>query len=143
MKFIRDISRLFHTIFPLRIFFQYFCRDIFAGITCCLHQNTECPCTRHLFRGKEYFTLRDVFTDEDICILLHKVCKVLKITVWMRSIETFCDEEVDIRYWGWGFFTYAWCLLNVWVGRILVQEMLCCRNISNHTYFFYLHHSYF
>ena len=46
-----------------------------------LHCFTECPYTRHLFDGKEYATLSDVFLDEDICILLHKVCKVLKISV--------------------------------------------------------------
>ena len=51
------------------------------GIQTILHCFTECPCTRHLFRGKEYASLSDVFRDEDICILLHKVCKVLKVPV--------------------------------------------------------------
>ena len=51
------------------------------GVQTILHCFTECPYTRHLFHGKEYATVSDVFLDEDICVLLHKVCKVLKISV--------------------------------------------------------------
>ena len=51
------------------------------GVQTILHCFTECPNTQHLLSGKEYVTLNDVFLDEDVCVLLHKVCKVLRISV--------------------------------------------------------------
>ena len=47
-----------------------------------LHCFSDCPTTRHLFQGKEFTTLHDVFLEEDVCVLLHKMCKELRISVW-------------------------------------------------------------
>ena len=51
------------------------------GVQTIIHCFNDCPSTRHILQGKVYATLTDVFADENICVLLHKVCKELKIPV--------------------------------------------------------------
>ena len=52
-----------------------------TGVQTVLHCFSDCPTTRHLFHGKEFTTLSDVFVEEDVCVLLHKMCKELRISV--------------------------------------------------------------
>ena len=46
-----------------------------------IHCFTACPVTQHLLNGKEYASLQDVFSDENICLLLHKISKVLRLSI--------------------------------------------------------------
>ena len=45
------------------------------------HCFTSCSATRHLLNGKVYTNLNDVFNDENICLLLHKISKVLRLSI--------------------------------------------------------------
>ena len=52
-----------------------------TGVQTILHCFTECPVTRPLLQEKTYANLNDVFNDENICVLIHKVCTELRIRV--------------------------------------------------------------
>ena len=51
-----------------------------TGVQTVLHCFSECPLTRDILVGN-YRNLFDVFQDENICILIHKICNRLKISV--------------------------------------------------------------
>ena len=51
-----------------------------VGVQTILHCFTECPLTRHLIE-KEYMNLEEIFLDENVCLILLNICKVLKIPV--------------------------------------------------------------
>ena len=51
------------------------------GTQTVLHCFTDCTTTRHLLQGKLYTNLDEVFNDENVCVLLHKICKELKVPI--------------------------------------------------------------
>ena len=51
-----------------------------TGIQNVIHCFTTCPSTLPLLE-KRYTSLREVFEEDNICVMLHKVCKELKIPV--------------------------------------------------------------
>ena len=51
-----------------------------TGVQTLLHCFSTCPTTAPLLT-KRYASLEEVFDDDDVCLLLHKVCKVLKVAV--------------------------------------------------------------
>ena len=51
-----------------------------TGVQTVLHCFSKCPLTQDILVGN-YRNLFDVFQDENICILIHKICNRLKISV--------------------------------------------------------------
>ena len=45
------------------------------------HGFTSCPDTRHLLNGKVFTSLNDIFQVENICLLLHQISKVLRLSI--------------------------------------------------------------
>ena len=52
------------------------------GIQNSLHCFSVCSLTLPILE-KRYTNLKDIFEDEDICDLLHRVCKKLKLPIWL------------------------------------------------------------
>ena len=51
------------------------------GTQTVLHCFNDCTNTQHLLHGRIYTNLNEVFSDENVCVLLHKICKELKVPI--------------------------------------------------------------
>ena len=56
-----------------------------TGIQTILHCFKDCPLVTHLL-SKEYNNLCEIFADENISLLLYKICKELKVPIKSNSV---------------------------------------------------------